>query len=333
MRTIHKKCVFSVVLTLVLCELVLRLYGHLHPSLLAYNPSRYLKFKARPGDFSYGFPINSDGFKDVPFIAAKTRDEYRIAAIGDSFVFSMVPYEGSFCTQIEGEHPTVNVMNFGVIGTSPEDYITILKKDAIRFAPDAVIVFLYMGNDFLPTTQKWYEYSALATVVHHSIKAVRSYKGQDIRQNYAYDDNMTPFSYPDFLRTQSKYAITYLMDDNQFRKEFDRAMLSVYAMRDICSRHRIRFSVVALPDRLQLDPALQKEVADHLKISVSAFDYLRPQKMLAETLGANGIAFVDLYQPFADDSLRKFINNDIHFNLFGNKLVATSLPTDWFKKD
>lgn len=333
MRIIHKKLLFSLVLTLLLSEVALRLCGTLHPSLLAYNPSRYMKFKARPGDLSYGFPINTDGFKDAPFHKARMPGERRVAAVGDSFVFSMVPYEGSFCTQIERLYPKANVMNFGVIGTAPEDYVTILKNDVIRFMPDSVIAFIYVGNDLLPTGRKWYDYSALATVIHHSLKAFRSYKGQDIHQNYAYDDNMTPFLYADFLTTESAYATIYLMDAPQFKQEVNRVMKSVYAMRDICQRHNISFSVVILPDRLQLEPSLQKDVATHLRASISAFDFLRPQRALAEALTAKNIPFVDLYKPFAADPQKKYINNDIHLNLHGNMLVASSLPAVWFKKD
>jgi len=333
MNTIQKKILFSLVLTLAFAEITLRVYGHIHPSLLAYNPSRYLKFKARPGDLSYGFPINKDGFKDMPFVATRIPGEYRVAAIGDSFVFSMVPYEHCFCSVMESIVTNANVMNFGVIGTAPEDYVTILNNDVLRFAPDAVIVFIYAGNDFLPTRRKWYDYSALATVVHHSTKALRSYKGQDIRQNYVYSDNMTPFSYADFVSTLSKDAETYYTDANQFAKQFNRIMHSVWAIQEICEARRILFRVVILPDRLQFDVALQNDVASHLHKPLSAFDYLLPQRMLAEALGAKNIPFIDLYRPFADDSQKKFINNDIHYNLHGNKLVATSLPVDWFKKD
>ena len=333
MKMIHKKILFSLVLTLVLSELALRAYSYLHPSVLAYNPSQYRKFKARPGDLSYGFPINSDGFKDQPFSTQRVSGERRVAAIGDSFVFSMVPYESSFCTVLEKRLQNVNVMNFGVIGTKPEDYVTVLRNDTLRYEPDAVVLFIYVGNDFLLTRNKWYDYSALATVLHHTSKALQAYNGQDIRQNYTYDDNMTPFSYADFISTESKYAETYYLGVDRFRKEFDRTMKSVYAMRDICAEHRIRFRVVVLPDRIQMEPDLQADVARNLQMPVSAFDYMRPQRMLAKTLTAQHIPFVDLYSPLADAPERKFINHDIHFNIYGNRLVAELLPEDWFKND
>jgi len=333
MRTIHKKLLFSLVLTFILSELVLRIYSYVHPSILAYNPSRYSKFKARPGDLSYGFPINSDGFKDQPFSKQRSLNEYRVAAIGDSFVFSMVPYEASFCTVLEKRFRNVNVMNFGVIDTKPEDYVTVLRKNALPYAPDSVVVFIYVGNDFLLSRRRWYDYSALATVLHHSIKAFQVYNGEDIHQNYTYDDNMTPFSYADFLGTEARYAETYYVEADRFGREFDRTMLSVYAMREICAKHQIRFRVVVLPDRLQIEPTLQTDIARHLQMPLSSFDYLRPQRLLAEALAAKDIPFVDLYKPFANDGKKKFINHDIHFNIYGNRLVAELLPEDWFRDD
>jgi hypothetical protein len=333
MKPVCKKLLFSAALTLALGETAVRLYGAFHPSLLTSHPSRYRRFKARPGDLSYGFPINADGFKDRPFTVARAPGEYRVAALGDSFVFSMVPYEHSFCTLIESRHANVNVLNFGVIGTAPQDYITVLQRDAIRYAPDAVILFLYAGNDFLPAERKGYEYSALATFAHHSIKAARSYKGQDIRQNYAYTDDMTPFTHADFLGTAARYARTYLMDDRRFRKDFDRVLSNLDAMRHLYERRGIRFHVVALPDRLQLEPALRAKVAEALGVPESAFALLRPQQALAEALGARRVSFLDLYPPFAGDAQRKFIHNDIHLYLHGNALVASCLPADWFRKE
>jgi hypothetical protein len=331
MRTVYKKVLFSLVLTFILSELTLRIYSQVHPSIIAYNPSRYRKFKARPGDLSYGFPINSNGFKDQPFSKTRLPNEYRVAAIGDSFVFSVVPYEASFCTLLEKRFRNVNVMNFGVIGTKPEDYATVLMNDAIPYAPDTVIVFIYVGNDFLPSRRLWYDYSALATVIHHSIKAFRVYNGQDIHQNYKYDDNMTPLSYADFLATEAKYAETYYSEADRFKREFDLAMSSIYAIQDICKKHRIQLRVVALPDRLQIEPSLQTNIAQYLKIPLSSFDFLRPQKLLTETLGAKDIPFLDLLKPFANDSKKKYINHDIHLNIHGNELVSELIPDDWFR--
>jgi len=319
----------ALVLTVLLFEVVLRVYSYIRPSAFAYHPSRYKRFKARPGDLSYGFPINKDGFKDMPFTLAKSGKQFRIAAIGDSFVFSMVPYEHNFCTLLEQRQAHVNVMNFGVIGTGPEDYVTVLKNDVVPYEPDMAIVFLYVGNDFLPKRKKWYDYSATATILHHIAKASRAYRGQDIGQNYTYDDNMTPFTYADFVVIQAKQADTYLSNSTVFEIGFDRAMRNVMAMREVCEKHNIALRVVIIPDRIQLRGKLLEDVATKLNRSVSDFDLFRPQRMLAQTLSARGFQFVDLFNVFAEENRRTFINNDIHLNIRGNELVANSIPSEW----
>lgn len=331
-KYIVKKLLFSICFTLFLLEVVLRYYSSVSPSVLAYHPSRYQKFKARPGDLSYGFPINADGFKDRPFESTKAPGEYRVAAIGDSFVFSMVPYTNSFCTVLEHTYPGLNVMNFGIIGTGPEDYVTTLKRDALRYDPDAVILFLYSGNDFLPGSRKPYEYSAAATVIHHLIKSLRAYRGQDIQQNYVYDDNMTPFSYRTFVDTEGRYADTFLASEQVFRSTFLRRMTNIDAFSEICRNHDIPLRVVLLPDRLELEPDLLTDVADALQRKPSDFDIKRLRQALDTALAERDVPFVDLRPDFlaADGTL--FINNDIHINIAGNELVASSLPPEWFEK-
>lgn len=332
-RSIIIRLSFALVLTVALCEVVLRVYSTIRPSVFAYHPSRYKKFKARPGDLSYGFPINKDGFKDKPFSRSKSNDEFRIAAIGDSFVFSMVPYEHSFCTLLEQQATGVNVMNFGVIGTRPKDYVTVLKNDVIQYEPDMVMLFLYAGNDFLPRRRKWHDHSATATILHHLAKASRAYAGQDIRQDYSYDDNMTPFSYAKFISVESKYAETYLADLRAFDITFNSAMRNILAIRETYGKHTIALRIVIMPDRLQLERRLLDDVAEKLNTPVSDIDLFRPQRKLAQTLTAKGIRFVDLFQPFADEQQRVFVNHDIHLNIQGNKLVARSIPVAWLSRE
>jgi hypothetical protein len=329
---ILKKLLFSFMFTLILLEVSVRIYSRVHPSVLAYHPTRYQKLKARPGDLTYGFAINSDGFKDQPFSEEKAPDEFRVAAIGDSFVFSMVPYEKSFCTVLEKMHTGLNVMNFGIIGTGPEDYVTVLKTDVLKYSPDAVLLFIYEGNDFLPghrKHRKLYEYSAAATVIHHTLKAVRSYKGQDIRQNYTYRDDMTPFTYEQFVAVEAKYAVTFSMSDKDFRREFARRMQNIDAIIALCDRRAIPLYVLTIPDRLQLEAELLSDVAATLDRQPSEFNRHRLRDDLSQAMSTREVPFYDMFPILETDNRKQFINNDIHLNIWGNELVAKSIPSDW----
>jgi hypothetical protein len=326
-----KKLLFSVLFTLLLLEVSLRFYSRVSPSVLAYHPSRYQKFKAKPGDLSYGFPINPDGFKDMPFETNRAPGEFRVAAIGDSFVFSMVPYADSFCTKLEEKYPQLNVMNFGIIGTGPEDYVTVLKRDVLKYNPDAVLLFLYSGNDFLPKSRKLYEFSAVATITHRIIKSLRSYQGQDINQNYRYDDDMTPFSYEAFVETEARYAQTFYASDELFDSSFLGRMRNVDAIAEICRKHDISLKIVLLPDRMEIEPNLLGDVALLLRKNISDFDLLRLRQSLEKAFLERDIPYRDLTPEFARANRKLFINNDIHINIAGNNLVASSLPPEWFQ--
>ncbi|HMO97834.1 MAG TPA: hypothetical protein PKE26_01860 [Kiritimatiellia bacterium] len=277
--------------------------------------------------------MNADGFKDRPFTLEKFPDEYRVAVLGDSFVFGMIPYEYGFCVLLEDRAPSFRFMNFGVIGASPEDYLAVLEKDAMRFSPDAVWVFLYAGNDFMFARRSWYERSALITFVYRLTKVARTYQGQDIRQNYRYDDDMMPFTREVYMQTQTRYARTYVDTEQSFRGQFNLVLSSLDAMHAICRRAGVAFRVVLLPDRQQFDADIQGEVARRLSRDPNTVDWLRPQRLLEQALYERQISYLDLLPAFTASAQRLYINHDIHLNIAGNRLVRDTIPDVWLQRD
>ena len=148
----------SCVIALAGAELALRLWG---PEVLAMG-NQYVFYRYDPvlgwdnlanargrfsrSEFSYLVQINSIGMRD-PEIAPKRSDEYRVAVLGDSFTWGVgVSYGERFTERLEARDRRLNVLNFGVSGFGPIQYLLQLDK-VLSMKPDYIIVAFCLGND------------------------------------------------------------------------------------------------------------------------------------------------------------------------------------------
>ena len=97
-------------------------------------------------EFSYPVKINSKGMRDVE-VQEKRPDEFRVAVLGDSFVWGVgAAYGERFTEIVEAHNPKINVLNFGASGYSPIQYLLQLDK-VFSLQPDYVVVAICLGND------------------------------------------------------------------------------------------------------------------------------------------------------------------------------------------
>ena len=97
-------------------------------------------------EFTYPVEINSNGMWDSE-LTDKRNDEFRVAFLGDSFTWGVgAAYGERFTEVIERLNPRINVLNFGVTGYSPVQYLLQLDQ-VLALRPDYVIVALCLGND------------------------------------------------------------------------------------------------------------------------------------------------------------------------------------------
>jgi hypothetical protein len=100
--------------------------------------------------------INSAGFRDREHAIAKPANTYRIAVLGDSYVFGLgVEREERFtevveqrlagCPALAGKQP--EVLNFGVSGYSPGQELIVAERHAMAYQPDLFVQAFFSGND------------------------------------------------------------------------------------------------------------------------------------------------------------------------------------------
>jgi hypothetical protein len=97
-------------------------------------------------EFSYPVKINSIGMWDAE-IESKRADEFRVAVLGDSFTWGVGVPSGERFTEIaETRALGINILNFGVAGFSPIQYLLQLDT-VLALKPDYVVVAFCLGND------------------------------------------------------------------------------------------------------------------------------------------------------------------------------------------
>src|SRR6185295_6416669 len=144
----------ALLLTLVCAEAALRVFQRIHPTFLL-SESSHDRFRGRPGTMVFGMPLNSGGFKDIEHPRDKPAGTWRIVALGDSFSFGSVPYQDNYLTllgrRLGKDTRPVEVINMGVSGAGPQDYLALLLDEGLAYRPDVVLVSFFVGNDFTDT--------------------------------------------------------------------------------------------------------------------------------------------------------------------------------------
>jgi hypothetical protein len=108
---------------------------------------------SRP-EFRIPVRTNAAGFRGGPLPGKKAPGVYRIVALGDSFTFGFGVRErqawparlAALLNARFGGTPRVEVVNLGIPGTGPRDYLWHLEHTGIALEPDLVVVGLF-AND------------------------------------------------------------------------------------------------------------------------------------------------------------------------------------------
>jgi lysophospholipase L1-like esterase len=117
-------------------------------------------------EFEYTISINQYGMRQHPVGKKRKAGDYRIAVLGDSFVWGIgVADEDRFTEILERQLPGTEVLNFGVSGYGPIQYYLMLDE-VIEFDPDLVIVSFCLANDYEDNVfyQRYGYYKPYATV-------------------------------------------------------------------------------------------------------------------------------------------------------------------------
>jgi SGNH hydrolase-like domain, acetyltransferase AlgX len=331
-RLARQTIVISLI-TFVLAEVTVRVYKHFIPSAIFYDQS-YKRFRGKPGAPDYDFHLNSRGYKDVEYKLEKEAGTYRIVALGDSFAFGVVPYRYNYLTLLEQQldgNARTEVINMGIPGIGPQDYLAMLANEGLELQPDMVLVSFFVGNDFWDTMRgrtRLYELSDVAALIKYLIDINFKSMEQVIHGQVSYDDQAPAFTDEAYLQIEKERSWMY-MKRALFKKKFADAALAkavnyLVQIKNLCDARKIGMVVLIIPDELQVNPTLQERVLKSININSSEVDFSLPNKFLNEQLQSHHIDSFDLLGSFRSASAMTnlYRPNDTHWNIAGNKLAA-----------
>jgi hypothetical protein len=319
-------------ITVVLCEVGLRAFNHIYPLPFFYSNS-YNRFRVKPHVPFYGFELNSRGFNDVEFSIHKEPGVYRILGIGDSFAFGVVPYPFNYLTLIEQQlnagGARFELINMGIPGTSPREYLAVLLHEGLELRPDMVLLSFFIGNDFTEARKvdRLYRYSYLASLGKYVLDLNTKLANFNLTTGSDYDDVGSLYTNASYVELGRSLSGIFRKDGKIFESLFANTMTHLDNIRRVCERHGIRLAVVLIPDEMQVDPTLQRQVIEASGLAGEAFDFDLPNERLKDQLARLRIDYVDLLQPMREATAhtRLYRRNDTHWNIKGNAFAAETI--------
>ncbi|MEZ5293487.1 MAG: hypothetical protein R2745_20560 [Vicinamibacterales bacterium] len=313
-------------------EIALRLFNAVRPSFVFYADG-YNRFRGQPGGRHFDDVFNQRGFNDVErSVARPPAVTRRIVALGDSFAVGVVPRSGNYLRLVEqalGPPGTVEVVNLGVAGTEPRDYLAVLVDEGLAYRPDVVLVTFFVGNDFETRAPRLIERSYVLTLGRAlwRLGTARSLAGAAGDGPAAYVDDAPSMPRDRFLEISVERAWIYQRDSRRLPAAVTRAADLLATMRDLARSADAEFLVAIAPDEVQVDAGLRAAVAAALRVGVETLDVGQPDRLLAAALAERGIATADLLPAFqsAAGGERLYKPRDTHWNLAGNRLAAAAL--------
>lgn len=328
-RSVLIQTAIIISITLIIGEVVLRVYDYFKPSFVFYRGS-HDRFRGKPFAEDWHFNLNSHGFKDHEFVLEKKRDVYRVLGIGDSFSFGVVPYQFNYLTLIESrislKNMNIEVYNMGIPCIGPKDYLSLFIEEGLAFQPDMLLLSFFIGNDFDESKKrKIHEYSYVASLLHYIVNVQPEFEGKTYHKRAEYCDNCPNFSHEQYLKIESDRSYIYLDGNERFPKLLQRALYYLKQINNICTKKGIKLIIVIIPDELQINRSLQIDVQTKYfsDIDNDRWDFTRPNTMLSKELDQLGIDNIDLFKYFtAESSSQLYRPRDTHWNIAGNQLAA-----------
>jgi hypothetical protein len=327
--TALRQTLIITVITIVLCEIGLRVFNLAYPLPFFYSNS-YNRFRVKPNVPLYGFELNSRGFHDVEFKIGKEPGAFRILGIGDSFAFGVVPYRFNYLTLVEqhlnADGARFELINMGIPGTSPREYLAVLLNEGLELKPDMVLLSFFVGNDFVEARKvdRIYRYSYVASVIKYLFDLNTRMANFHFVTTGDYDDGAALYTSAAYVELARAVSGIFRKDNKYFESYIANTATHLNNIRRVCDLHGIRLAVALIPDEMQVDPTLQRQVIEASGVDAAAFDFERPNERLKAELERLRIDYVDLLRPFRDagKSVRLYRPNDTHWNIKGNALAA-----------
>jgi hypothetical protein len=294
--------------------------------------------------------INTLGFRDRNHAPIPPAGTARVLGLGDSFVYGVVPVADNFLrlaadTLTAAGHATEMVLA-GVPGWHGGNQAGWLESTGLGLAPDAVVVNFFVGNDvtglavggrvirgtLYPTTspqplRHWLRKSVLFLLFETQV--LRPLRNRGAVEAEAVRPPDTAPVNDDYLYIASQYLPV-------FRKEpagrlaglWDEAEGHLARIDALCREAGVPWVLVLIPDEMQVDEAVRRQVLARLGENPPAYDFEGPQRRLTTFAWDRAVPVLDLLPVLREAHTlegRQYLPNDTHWNEKGNRTAGRAL--------
>ncbi|HZM00376.1 MAG TPA: SGNH/GDSL hydrolase family protein [Planctomycetota bacterium] len=301
------------------------------PSRFQYDPVAWVVLKPDTGKAFSDWPehpsghiqhlTNNLGFRENEPTTVEKRG-YRILVTGDSHTEGAVMNAESYANVLEarfnqaldpsGATRPVEVINAGVGGTGPHNYLAMLQRH-LELKPDLVIAGLFVGNDFMNA------------LMHSDFITKRKAKGRD--KEYKARLDATIEAYPDLPQQgyNQPYLFKYCRGDDELALE---RTVEVYeGLAGFCADHGIRFLALVIPCKADVDGDDDAErirgLLEMLELSPEEWAVNRRlSDEFVRRLREQGIDCLDPTQAMIDEPEPLYWKKDHHLSTTGHAVVA-----------
>ena len=219
----------------------------------------------------------------------------------------------------------------GIPRTGPPDYLALLVNEGLDLDPDMVLLSFYVGNDFIETLESGdrghslIQRSCVLSLLRYAFFVRPRIEPDKVHNRKRYRDDKATFDPTTYLQIVGGRAMIFQPGWDGYPPVLEAVVSSIGRIAAICGRRKIHLTVVVIPDEIQVDAGLQRDlaVADP-RYREDSMDYLLPNRMLGDRLDELEIDTLDLLPAFqeAARTQRLYKPRDTHWNIAGNALAA-----------
>jgi hypothetical protein len=259
---------------------------------------------------------------------------FRVAALGDSFAIGpAVSFEDNYLTRLQNTLPEIELLNFGVAGTGPREYLEILQTHARAFAPDLVLVSFFVGNDVTESLAAPRGLDSRQFLLYLAAE-----RGLRVARQPSQSGNPTDrlagsgFSPEQFLEIEARRLdVCRIAPVDGLEKKWNRALDRLAAIGELSSACGARYAVVLIPDEFQVSAEVCEAARKQAAIGEAEIDLALPQKRVREFLAARQVPCLDLL-PLFQGHPGAYAIRDTHWNALGNRLAAEAIA-QWLRSE
>jgi lysophospholipase L1-like esterase len=322
------------------------------------------RFRHATSEVDIPVRYSTAGLRDVEHSIRKPEGCFRIAFLGDSFTEGReVHLEETFVRRVESmlnatasPGTSYETINFGVAGYGTAQYLIVLRRTALPYDPDLVVVGFCLNDpgDNLRSRLMTLEDGKLVLAPPRdlSFAGQMSARAKSFLAHHSHLWSLVSIRLerllgrvrgapPSIVNLPDPGAFglppeTLSLYFQNFAKEYGPMMqrawdLVLAILREIhaeCESRGIPVVLFLIPNGQQLHPEQWHDVIRHYAADPEEYDTQKPNRLLAEFCREEGIHFLDLYPIFeaaADRGESFYYPLAAHWNPHGHELAARAL--------